>query len=79
AQEEPRNQGAWHYLAADRLLAGTLPRGLPLHYAGRPAAAAPAGGNLHVHLEEQQRLLTEALGLESEPIAARRADRQSAT
>ncbi|MGF1615973.1 MAG: hypothetical protein ACFCVA_19250, partial [Gammaproteobacteria bacterium] len=65
AQEEPRNQGAWHYLAADRLLAGTLPRGLPLHYAGRPAAAAPAGGNLHVHLEEQRALVADALMLKS--------------
>ncbi|GAB4170396.1 MAG: 2-oxoglutarate dehydrogenase E1 component [Wenzhouxiangellaceae bacterium] len=61
-QEEPMNQGAWfqirHHLQActgdDRAL----------DFAGRPASASPAVGYYQVHLEQQQRLVNEALGIE---------------
>jgi 2-oxoglutarate dehydrogenase E1 component len=65
AQEEPRNQGAWHYLSADGRLASALPSALSVHYAGRAAAAAPAAGYLYVHLQEQRALVASALTLKS--------------
>ncbi len=43
-QEEPQNQGAWHYIR-DRLME-CLPSKATLEYAGREAMAAPAGGYL---------------------------------
>ena len=33
-----------------------------LHYAGRPASAAPAGGYLSKHNERQKALVDQALG-----------------
>jgi 2-oxoglutarate dehydrogenase E1 component len=78
-QEEPRNQGAWYFLDADGRLAGSLPPGVTVHYAGRPAAPAPAAGYLHVHLEEQAALLNQALGSATEHIPKSRAERQSIT
>jgi 2-oxoglutarate dehydrogenase E1 component len=58
-QEEPRNQGAWyqtmHNLRAD------MHEGQALYYAGRPSSASPAVGYFLVHLEEQKRLVTEAI------------------
>jgi 2-oxoglutarate dehydrogenase E1 component len=58
-QEEPQNQGAW-YQIRHRLqeLAGER---LPLYYAGRAPAAAPATGLAKIHEAEQQRLVQTAL------------------
>lgn len=56
-QEEPRNMGAWSFMApklADML--GHWPE-----YCGRPAAAAPAGGSHQQFKSEQQRILEAAL------------------
>ncbi len=59
-QEEPRNMGAWHYVAPR--LQALLNPGVPLRYAGRPEFASPAEGSLRQHTAEQARLLRDALG-----------------
>jgi 2-oxoglutarate dehydrogenase E1 component len=58
-QEEPQNQGAWFAIQHD--IAALLGEGKKLSYAGRPAAASPAGGYPSVHLKEQQALVKQAL------------------
>ena len=64
-QEEPRNMGAWTYVAPriETLLielGGKAKRPL---YAGRPEAASPAAGFLKLHLREQAALVDAALSL----------------
>jgi multifunctional 2-oxoglutarate metabolism enzyme len=59
AQEEPRNMGAWSYVAP--LLLGLLPTGVALRYAGRPERASPAEGYPAAHAAEQSRIVAEAL------------------
>jgi 2-oxoglutarate dehydrogenase E1 component len=56
-QEEPRNMGAWSYIAP-RLTEMLL---VPLRYEGRPDRASPAEGVQHRHLREQNRIVTAAL------------------
>ena len=58
-QDEHKNQGAWdqikhrfHRLLADNRRVG---------YVGRAPSAAPACGHRHVHVEQQERLIDEAL------------------
>ena len=60
-QEEPQNQGAW-YQIRHRLQDPVLDH-QELYYAGRPSAAAPAGGIFKVHLQQQQELVEAALGI----------------
>jgi 2-oxoglutarate dehydrogenase E1 component len=60
-QEEPRNNGAFPYIS--EVFREQL--GISLTYIGRPPSASPATGSEHVHLEQQDRLLTEALTLPS--------------
>jgi len=64
AQEEPKNQGYWHfvesYLETCLSEAGTAPQ-RPV-YAGRDASASPATGLASRHKEQQQKLIAEALG-----------------
>jgi len=59
-QEEPMNQGAWfqirHHLQA------CIGDKQSLRYAGRPASASPAVGYYQVHIEQQKRLVEQALG-----------------
>ncbi len=58
-QEEPKNQGAWPYVAPLlRVSAGTA---LEMPYIGRPERASPAEGYASDHAEEQGRILDEAL------------------
>ena len=63
-QEEPKNMGAWTFVAPriEAVLAelDTAPR--RPRYAGRKAAASPATGFLVVHQREQQALIDAALG-----------------
>lgn len=56
-QEEPRNRGAWAYMAfsLEELMVRRL---LPLRYVGRPARSSPAEGTLWLH-RAQQRLMIE--------------------
>ena len=64
-QEEPMNQGAWysskHHL--ERVVKMHNKR-LELLYAGRAASAAPATGYMSLHVEEQNRLVNDALEVE---------------
>ena len=60
AQEEPRNMGAWAFIAPR--LAGVLPAGAELRYVGRPERASPAEGYPEAHSTEQARIVLEALG-----------------
>jgi len=60
AQEEPRNMGAWSYIAP-RLLP-LLPQGAELKYVGRPERASPAEGYPAAHAAEQSRIVREGLG-----------------
>ncbi|MBS3745479.1 MAG: 2-oxoglutarate dehydrogenase E1 component [Wenzhouxiangellaceae bacterium] len=60
-QEEPMNQGAWfqirHHLQA------CIGDSQSLRYAGRKASASPAVGYYQVHIEQQKRLVEQALGV----------------
>jgi len=61
-QEEPMNRGAWSYVAP-RLAELT---GSAWEYAGRPESASPATGSHGRHVEERDRLIASALGLDPE-------------
>jgi 2-oxoglutarate decarboxylase len=54
-QEEPRNMGAFSYVAQH--LPEMLPAGIGLGYAGRSQRAAPAEGSMSSHLVDQERVL----------------------
>jgi 2-oxoglutarate dehydrogenase E1 component len=58
-QEEPENQGAWHQIK-HRFLS-LLEKDITLSYAGRPMSAAPAVGQFHRHLEQQKKVVEDAL------------------
>jgi 2-oxoglutarate dehydrogenase E1 component len=62
-QEEPRNMGAWSFVAP-RL--SQLLDGRTLRYVGRPERASPAEGWAAAHTAEQQRIISEVL---TEPTA----------
>jgi 2-oxoglutarate dehydrogenase E1 component len=62
-QEEPKNMGAWHYLAP--ILYDLSSDNVKVHYIGRPDRSSPAGGEPNVHKKEQERIVTEALGKKS--------------
>ncbi len=57
-QEEPRNMGAWSYVAPR--MRSLLPDGVPLRYIGRPERAASAEGLADVHTAEQSRIVEAA-------------------
>jgi 2-oxoglutarate dehydrogenase complex dehydrogenase (E1) component-like enzyme len=57
-QEEPRNMGAWTYVAPR--LRDILTRRLPLVYVGRTRRASPAEGVHEWHAREQQRIVAAA-------------------
>ena len=59
-QEEPANQGAWHQIR-HRFLRRLLDKNIVLSYAGRPSSAAPAVGKFKRHLEQQKKLVDDAL------------------
>ena len=64
-QEEPMNMGAWyssqHHMR--RALQEINPE-LHLEYAGRDASASPAAGYMALHLQQQEQLIRDALGLQ---------------
>jgi 2-oxoglutarate dehydrogenase E1 component len=62
-QEEPRNMGAWTYVAP-RLRALLGPR-RRVTYVGRPDRASPAEGWAEVHAAEQRRILDELFAREA--------------
>jgi 2-oxoglutarate dehydrogenase E1 component len=61
-QEEPMNQGAW-YASQHHMRRVILAHGenLYLSYAGREASAAPAAGYMQLHIQQQSRLVEDAL------------------
>ena len=63
-QEEPRNQGAWFFV--DVFLNWVLKQIGAKHqtsrYAGRPASASTAVGQMSKHLTQLKQFLDEALG-----------------
>lgn len=67
-QEEPRNQGSWHRI--QNHLSRALRKGQRLQHVSRDASASPAVGYYQKHLEEQETLVTEALGSPSASLAA---------
>ncbi len=62
-QEEPRNQGAWFFVQSRRNMKACIGDTHQLRYAGRTYSASPAAGSLHIHREQQQALIEDALGL----------------
>lgn len=59
AQEEPRNAGAYIFIAD---LLGQKPFNIELEYIGRPASASPATGGKYKHLEQQEAIVSAAIG-----------------
>jgi 2-oxoglutarate dehydrogenase E1 component len=68
-QEEPRNMGAWTFVAP-RL--GDLMDGRSLRYVGRPDRASPAEGWAEAHASEQRRIVSEILDESGQRSAVRR-------
>jgi len=64
-QEEPKNQGAWTFIAPniEDLLETKLGRKGRLRYSGRKAAASVAAGQASRHMEELAAFLDDALSL----------------
>ncbi len=58
-QEEPQNQGAWYQIRHH--LNACLTDKQSLHYAGRPRSPSPAAGHFAEHVEEQLKLVADAL------------------
>ena len=66
-QEEPQNQGAWYQILHH--IKNVIRRkraSFQLDYAGREASASPATGYMSLHLQQQQKLVRDALGLDDE-------------
>src|SRR5262245_24053203 len=59
-QEEPQNQGAWYQ--TQHYFEENMRPDQKLFYAGRPSAAAPAGGYLSRHNQRQKALVEQAFG-----------------
>ena len=67
AQEEPKNQGAWLFIAP-RLYDDVMKLGkqVRISFAGRPASAAPACGSPYLHAKQQAQLVNDALAIVAE-------------
>lgn len=63
-QDEPMNQGAWyasqHHM---RRVVSNHDANLYLEYVGRDASASPAAGYMALHIQQQEKLIAEALKL----------------
>ncbi|MGI8618519.1 MAG: 2-oxoglutarate dehydrogenase E1 component [Gemmatimonadaceae bacterium] len=70
AQEEPKNMGAWTYVAP--LLRVSTGDALITRYVGRPERASPAEGYAASHTAEQKRIVSSVLSL-AQPARGRRA------
>ncbi|MES2607781.1 MAG: 2-oxoglutarate dehydrogenase E1 component [Pseudomonadota bacterium] len=62
-QEEPMNMGAWTFIdrRLEKALYATKAHHHRPHYAGRGEAAVPAAGHMKRHLDEQEKLMLDAL------------------
>jgi 2-oxoglutarate dehydrogenase E1 component len=70
-QEEPKNMGAWSYVAPR--LRGSVGNSLVIRYIGRPERASPAEGYAQTHTEEQARIVADAITSTQRQSGARRA------
>ena len=61
-QEEPRNQGAWYWIASRHHLDSAIGEKRRLLLVSRPASPSPAVGYLAKHNEQQKALVESALG-----------------
>jgi 2-oxoglutarate dehydrogenase E1 component len=61
-QDEPRNQGAWYWIASRQHLSRSLNDKQHLLLVSRPASASPAVGYASKHLAQQKDLIESALG-----------------
>jgi len=61
-QEEPRNQGAWYWMASRHHLVTQMGPKQKLLLVARPASSSPAVGYLAKHNEQQKALIESALG-----------------
>jgi len=57
-QEEPENMGGWQFV--HRRIGGLIDR--PLNYIGRPASASPATGFPAIYKEQQESIISDAVG-----------------
>ncbi len=64
-QEEPKNMGAWTFVAPciEEVLEELGRKGDRPTYVGRKMAASPAAGYLKIHNREQEALIAEALNI----------------
>ncbi len=62
-QEEPKNMGAWTFVAPylEEVISKVKGKFARAEYAGRPAAASPATGYAKIHEQEQKSLVADAL------------------
>ncbi len=67
AQEEPKNMGAWSYVAPR--LRASAGNALIIRYIGRPERSSPAEGHANSHTGEQARIVSD---VHAEPIVPRR-------
>jgi 2-oxoglutarate dehydrogenase E1 component len=58
-QEEPKNMGAWHYIAP--ILFDLASGSQTVGYIGRQERSSTAGGDPIVHKKEQERIIQQAL------------------
>ena len=72
-QEEPQNQGAWDQIK--HRFHVQLAEGRKVFYVGRAVSAAPAVGYHHLHVEQQETLVDEALSGRINPTMNRRLPR----
>jgi len=61
-QDEPRNQGAWYWIASRHHLDTQLGAKQRLLLVSRPASSSPAVGYMAKHNEQQKALIESALG-----------------
>ncbi|KAB2332278.1 2-oxoglutarate dehydrogenase E1 component [Cytobacillus depressus] len=67
-QEEPKNMGAWTYIATR--LQQLLPNDIQVSYNGRPEMASPSEGDPVVHKKEQQRIINNVFTLAKEKVSS---------
>jgi 2-oxoglutarate dehydrogenase E1 component len=67
AQEEPKNAGAWTFVAPR--LRAAVGNTVPIRYVGRPERASPAEGYASAHAEQQAAIVAEAMAMPA--VAAR--------
>lgn len=60
-QEEPKNQGAWHYI--HNRLKKNIPPYIILNYVGRPTSSSPAVGCSYMHQKQQKKIINTAFNI----------------